>query len=436
MRKLRTKIGAMIASAMLAVAMMAMPAGAATAYTAIDGSTINCTVDKYLVVKSDAVIPNASFDFTIAPGTAIDAEDGKMAVYAGSNAVKLVAGTDVTVDSTDNKKCTVSFDSTDATIDETDRNGYTVNFSTTTDTSDEKFARKSFGVDFSDVTFSEPGVYRWIITEDVGKAELTKGIKADTIGTRTIDVYVSDNAGALGISACVLHEGILAPAAGTNKGSADVTGNGVALSDKSTGFTNKYGTQNLSFAKTVDGNQGSKDKFFQFKVTVTGVHDADSFQVIMTHATTQPEKTAATVYSASDMASANTLAAVSDAPAGEVYGKITGEQLKAGKYFYLSNDEYITILGLPEGAVYTVEEEAEDYLSTDGAGTYGGHEYTMDKTGEIALVDVYTGFTNTRDGVIPTGVILSVAPWVIAGIVIIGGIVFFAIRSRKKYEEE
>ena len=42
---------------------------------------------------------------------------------------------------------------------------------------------------------------------------------------------------------------------------------------------------------------------------------------------------------------------------------------------------------------------------------------------------------NVKEGVIPTGVILSVAPWVIAGIVIIAGVVFFAIRSRKKYEE-
>ena len=436
MRKLRTKIGAMIASATLAVAMMAMPAGATAAYSPIDGKTITCTVDKYLVVKSDAAIPSASFDFTIAPGTAIDATDDTMAVYAGSDTVKLVAGTDVTLDST-GKKCTVSFDSTNSTIAETDRNGYTVDFSTTGDTSDEKFARKSFGVDFSDVTFSEPGVYRWVITEDVTKAEELIGIDADDLGQRTIDVYVINNSeGKLEIGACVMHKGTNAPAAGAEKGPADVTNVGDSLSDKSTGFTNKYGTRSLSFAKKVEGNQGSKDKFFQFKVTVTGVHDTDSFQVIMTHATTEPDMNAATIYSASDMASANKLAPVSGAPAGEVYGKITGEQLNEGKIFYLSNDEYITILGLPEGATYSVEEEKEDYLSEDGAGTYDGHDYTMATSGEIKLVDIYTGFTNTRDGVIPTGVILSVAPWVIAGIVIIGGIVFFAIRSKKKYEEE
>ena len=52
------------------------------------------------------------------------------------------------------------------------------------------------------------------------------------------------------------------------------------------------------------------------------------------------------------------------------------------------------------------------------------------------ILVIYTGFTNDRSGVIPTGVILSVAPWAIAGVVILAGVVFFAIRSRKKYEEE
>ena len=50
MRKMRTKIGAMIASAMLAVAMMAMPAGAATAYTGVAGGEF--TFDKYLISRT------------------------------------------------------------------------------------------------------------------------------------------------------------------------------------------------------------------------------------------------------------------------------------------------------------------------------------------------------------------------------------------------
>ena len=55
---------------------------------------------------------------------------------------------------------------------------------------------------------------------------------------------------------------------------------------------------------------------------------------------------------------------------------------------------------------------------------------------DITDKDVYTGYKNSKSGAIPTGVILSVAPWVIAGAVIIVGIVFLVIRSRKKYDAE
>ena len=81
MRKLRTKIGAMIASAMLAVALMAMPAGAATTYTPVQGGTFE--FDKYLVMKTDASVPNVSVSFTIAPGNAGAAGSG---IYAGNDA--------------------------------------------------------------------------------------------------------------------------------------------------------------------------------------------------------------------------------------------------------------------------------------------------------------------------------------------------------------
>ena len=49
-------------------------------------------------------------------------------------------------------------DEGDATQDKT------ISFKTESDT-DESYASKTMTVDFSGVTFKEPGIYRWIITE-------------------------------------------------------------------------------------------------------------------------------------------------------------------------------------------------------------------------------------------------------------------------------
>ncbi len=46
------------------------------------------------------------------------------------------------------------------------------------------------------------------------------------------------------------------------------------------------------------------------------------------------------------------------------------------------------------------------------------------------------GFTNTREGVIPTGVILSVAGLLVVGIIAVIGFVFFGIRSKRRYDED
>ena len=114
--------------------------------------------------------------------------------------------------------------------------------------------------------------------------------------------------------------------------------------------------------------------------------------------------------------------------------------------------QYITITGLAKNMTYALSENSEEYTSADGIsvslsgidknGDDNEDALTDDVSGTIIedtqgnLISVYTGFTNTKEGIIPTGVILSVAPWAIAGVVILAGVVFFAIRSRKKYEEE
>ena len=52
-----------------------------TTYTAIHGGTVN--VEKYLIMDTNANVPNVTFDYTIAPGTAQNASGSNAHVFAG-----------------------------------------------------------------------------------------------------------------------------------------------------------------------------------------------------------------------------------------------------------------------------------------------------------------------------------------------------------------
>ena len=109
---------------------------------------------------------------------------------------------------------------------------------------------------------------------------------------------------------------------------------------------------------------------------------------------------------------------------------VTGEQLKAGKTFYLQHGQSIVIRGLAPNATYTVTEASEDYkLSSVNETTGSGSIETVAGTGKMATVSL----TNTRDGIIPTGIMVSVT----------GGVTLVAIAmaalfilGRKKSEDE
>ena len=420
MRKLRTKIGAMIASATLAVAMMAMPASAGTTYTPVTGDD-TFTFNKYLIVNEGSDVPDATFNFSIASVDAINADSEKntMAVLSGP---VVTDGTNVTAP-------TVGI----ATFAATDVPQTTVaSGDSITLTSGEAYVKKVVSVDFSGVSFTEPGIYRYILSEVVdntlmGMSYDVKHGENGIHGQRTLDVYVTDKTNAttgaheLKISGYVMHETLDAPSRGTDLGTA-----GGTLSDKSDGFVNSHEAFDLKFSKTVAGNQASRDKYFEFTVTITGAVPGTEYTVS---------------YAGADVSiPANPNAATTVISEAKTQPeKITvGTNGSIAQVFYLQHGQSIAIRGLAEGTKYMIVENAEDYKAvstTNDTNAEVKSDAVMNNTTGITA-NTTADFTNTRDGIIPTGVILSVAPWVIAGIVIIGGIVFFAIRSKKKYDEE
>lgn len=444
------KIAAAAAALGMAVSMMApISASADTVYTAIEGTKVT-SFDKYLVMESDAVVPEASFSFTIAAGEAVPANDQgtTIPVLAGVGAPKFLLKTN-TAETNDNEgtdtAAKVNFspadtDNSAVTINEINMGiDKTVQFETSGNKNDEKYAQKKIAIDFTGVNFTEPGVYRYIITESEAADTQAAGVANDTQNTRVLDVVVVDSSAEstnkLSISNYLFHESAAdTPVKGTGTAAGTAT-----IASKSTGFTNKYKTYDLQFSKTVAGNQGSRDKYFKFDINITGAKGAE-ITVDREHFSTSPESSTTTSYEAADMTAANTVDQDTDR---------IGQQLKADAdgniqaTFYIRHGQSVKLMGLPKNAKYTVTETQEDYTpSVSVTEATGGDAAAVTNNNGIAdqstgiTGDTTAAFTNTRAGTIPTGLISTVA--VSAGIVLLGaaGVIGGSVYLKKKKSEE
>ena len=423
------KLTALATTAAMSVMMMSSFASAATAYTPVSGTS--CNFNKYLIMDAGDTVPNATFGFTVAPGEAISADTSSNDVMEVMAGVGIPTIEDVTFGPNDTT-ATAAGTNIDVARDQEDRTG-TAGTDTVQLDSGEKYATKQATVSFSGISFSEPGIYRYIITETADTAHADAGIVHDTDVDRVLDVYVTDDGtGTLVVSGYVLHTDVDNVAIGSSMGSADVTAAGDALDDKTDGFTNEYTTKDLKVEKEVSGNQASRDKYFELTVKCTDVADTDSFVVSLaadSDDTTNDGNADATSGAAK---TGGTIAANAEKTNPTV---VTGAQLKSddGVKFYLQHGQSVVVRGLPLNASYTVTENAEDYSSAPKTGdTNSGVIATVAGENKMAVA----GFTNTRNGVIPTGVILSVAGLLVVGIIAVIGFVFFGIRSKKRYDED
>ncbi|MBR3630573.1 MAG: hypothetical protein IKN55_08915 [Oscillospiraceae bacterium] len=475
------------------VAALPMSAGAAgTQYTpgltaATDGTnkvSQNVTmIDKYLVMDVNANVPNASFDFSIAP---YDSESDEKAVITAASGTNLavINGVTALTDGTLDFKANDAANTGSATAGvvsfvQSDTNTTVTEGATGADeavvwqdntSGNEKYAKKTLTLDFSTVQFTEPGVYRYLITETGTNQGITNdtGVTGDGQNTyRTLDVYVEDYAGYLAaleaaeagstdgytpvngkellITGYVLYEG---------KHDAAPSATAAEATGKSSSYTNAYASYDLSFSKTVTGNQGSKDKYFAFTVQISNAVAGTVFDV--SYSDDSNDNTTdgnADVNIAANPNSATTcITTAVTQPA-----KLTvGADGTVSQVFYLQHGQSIAIRGLAEGTSYSITEAPEDYSDT---ATVTGDTKTQDKTktggteaepvygSDISysnhqIADTYisgdaeVAFTNDRSGTIPTGILTTVAGSL--GIVVLGaaGVIGGALYMRKKKSEE
>ena len=348
----------------------AVPVSAETTYTPISGST---TIVKNLVVDSDANIPDVTFNYTLRRGTPVAATATTIEILASNTGGGTIEP--AVFSNADTANCI---------------NGLPTDEDPSSPTSGKKYAQKEITIVLADNSFTKPGVYRYEISEVSTPA--LPGVVYDESPNRYLDVFViADEDNVLSVDSYVLRDEATA-----------INSNGSYSTDpevKSSGYTNSITQYDFEFSKTIAGNQGDKNKRFNFTVSISGANPG-TYPIEATDVTDNP--TSITVTS-------NGTASAS---------------------FKLTDGSSLKILDLNEGAVCQVKENAEDYTATytlDAGDSVSGSD-----SGAITLyANHLVAFTNTRNGIIPTGVIVAVAPFAI-GICVFGAVLIFIAVKRKR----
>ena len=323
----KSRLAAAFAAVTLAATAFAVPAFAAN--TPVNGPSA-VTFDKYLVLDESANVPNATFTFAV---TGTDSEN----VTVGKAVFTPQMTTYDTVQSGDS-----------LTLGE-----------------GKKYAAVEVTADFSGVSFTAPGVYRYTIQEN---ATTVPGVTADN-KTYNIDIEVeSDDSGKLSIGAVVFDSG----AAGT----------------KATGFVNTFGSTGLTLKKTVTGNQGDRNKYFTFTVALENAPKGSVYSVTLP--TNEP---------------------YSGEPADPASITVD-EDGTATATFHLKHNQSLVINGLTEGVRYTITETSEDGYTTTST-VNNGEAQTGTATAQQTMGDTSqtVEFINNKEGTVPTGILLDVAPY-------------------------
>ena len=368
-RKLSTALVMLLAFVLLLGTTAITASAAETTYQSIGGST---SFVKNLVVDADANIPDITFSYSMRRGTAVPATDSNIEILVSETGGGTIG--------------TAEFSNADTTNTIA---GLPTDEDHSNPTTGKKYVQKSVSITLPNTSFTKPGVYRYEITEKTDNP--LPGVTYDPDSIRYLDVFVvADESDVLHVQNYVFRK------AATNIG---LDGKYVSNPDeKSSGYINTLTQYDFDFSKTISGNQGDKNKRFNFTLNITGANPG-VYPVETNDVTGNP--TSITV---------------------GTNGTATGEYL-------LTNGSTVKVIGLNKGAVCTVTEDPDDYTATHKLDA--GGENSGASSGDITLnSDHSVAFTNTRNGIIPTGIIMTIAPFAI-GICVFGAVFIFIICKRK-----
>lgn len=313
--------------------------------------TSKLTMDKY------AVEPNADFKYTIAPAEASELTNTGMPATAGVEGAVSLSPSSVNY-------------SAEGLSSEDNADGVT------------KTITAQMSVSLVTSRFAAPGIYRYKITQTPPELDGLNVVYKELF----LDVYVENGNSGLVAKGCTL---------------STAAGSGSKIS----GFENKYVTHKLTITKVVAGNQGDKNKDFEFTVTIKGA-DGETYKygTVKNGVTTMNQTTTKS-------------------------GATFTETLKHG--------ESVIVYGLSSEDKFAVTEAdyhgdgyKTSYKIGDGTNSTEGSSIAEEA---IGTYDTTVIFTNTKDATVPTDVIRTVAPYVaIVAFAAVMGVVFFRPRRNRR----
>lgn len=313
--------------------------------------TSKLTMDKY------AVEPNADFKYTIAPAEASELTNTGMPATAGVEGAVSLSPSSVNY-------------SAEGLSSEDNADGVT------------KTITAQMSVSLVTSRFAAPGIYRYKITQTPPELDGLNVVYKELF----LDVYVENGNSGLVAKGCTL-----STAAG--------------LGSKISGFENKYVTHKLTITKVVAGNQGDKNKDFEFTVTIKGA-DGETYKygTVKNGVTTMNQTTTKS-------------------------GATFTETLKHG--------ESVIVYGLSSEDKFAVTEAdyhgdgyKTSYKIGDGTNSTEGSSIAEKAIGNS---DTTVIFTNTKDVTVPTDVIRTVVPYAaIVAFAAVMGVVFFRPRRNRR----
>lgn len=306
--------------------------------------TSKLTMDKY------AVEPNADFKYTIAPAEASELTNTGMPATAGVEGAVSLSPSSVNY-------------SAEGLSSEDNADGVT------------KTITAQMSVSLVTSRFAAPGIYRYKITQTPPELDGLNVVYKELF----LDVYVENGNSGLVAKGCTL---------------STAAGSGSKIS----GFENKYVTHKLTITKVVAGNQGDKNKDFEFTVTIKGA-DGETYKygTVKNGVTTMNQTTTKS-------------------------GATFTETLKHG--------ESVIVYGLSSEDKFAVTEAdyhgdgyKTSYKIGDGTNSTEGSSIAEKAIGNS---DTTVIFTNTKDVTVPTDVIRTVVPYAaIVAFAAVMGVVFF-----------
>lgn len=367
-----------------------------TSNGSIKGTKIN--FDKYLVMNQNANVPNATFTFNVAIPTE---EEMKKVKEPTDTELPLKQGVgSETVTPT-------KFAPGDETFD--------------IPSTSKKYAKKEGIVDLSNVTFTEPGVYRYKITEN---PSTDTGITIDST-PKYLDIYIAfDENGYLVVQKYVFH---------------DLDNN---INNR---FTNTYATLDLTLKKTVTGSLGAWNQYFKFTINITNLKPNTRLFVT--------DQTGNKIYHSNDVihddtqttpqqrfvARKGTFTDINTGTSEDMKGLVlnTNNQGSATFDIYLKHGETIKLNGLTAKAKYTITEQSQYYKVTakkDNDSLVLTHNDDQVTTTQILNDNDEVEFINNREGVVPTGIEdHNNLKLDIVGVALSSAIIIFKIRKLRKH---